>query len=150
MLRFCPCMSLSRATSLVTYPHLLAGRLRTRCGTWSATFSTSSFSANQKIIRRKSTSGGLSCGSQAACLEVVFATLVSLYVPITCNLSSYLSISLGGQIADEMRHLESYFFDEFKRGRRMVKLYELVQVRERERESSLLTTSWSESTESSR
>ncbi|KAJ1479796.1 putative vacuolar sorting protein [Baffinella frigidus] len=30
-------------------------------------------------------------------------------------------------IADEMRHLESYFFDEFKRGRRMVELYELVQ-----------------------
>ena len=58
----------------------------------------------------------------------MFATRLSLYVPITCNLSSYLPISLGGQIADEMRHLESYFFDEFKRGRRMVELYELVQV----------------------
>ena len=30
-------------------------------------------------------------------------------------------------IADEMRHLESYFHDEWKRGRRMVELYELVQ-----------------------
>eukprot|EP00286_Rhodomonas_abbreviata_P012555 CAMPEP_0181320120 /NCGR_PEP_ID=MMETSP1101-20121128/17947_1 /TAXON_ID=46948 /ORGANISM="Rhodomonas abbreviata, Strain Caron Lab Isolate" /LENGTH=783 /DNA_ID=CAMNT_0023427789 /DNA_START=132 /DNA_END=2483 /DNA_ORIENTATION=- len=30
-------------------------------------------------------------------------------------------------VADEMRHLEQYFFDEFKRGRRMVELYELVQ-----------------------
>ena len=26
--------------------------------------------------------------------------------------------------------LESYFFDEFKRGRRMVELYELAQVRD--------------------
>eukprot|EP00284_Hemiselmis_tepida_P012106 CAMPEP_0174915116 /NCGR_PEP_ID=MMETSP1355-20121228/211_1 /TAXON_ID=464990 /ORGANISM="Hemiselmis tepida, Strain CCMP443" /LENGTH=784 /DNA_ID=CAMNT_0016159931 /DNA_START=89 /DNA_END=2443 /DNA_ORIENTATION=- len=30
-------------------------------------------------------------------------------------------------IADEMRHLEQYFYDEWKRGRRMVELYELVQ-----------------------
>jgi len=30
-------------------------------------------------------------------------------------------------VADEMRHLEAYFYDEFKRGRRMVELYELVQ-----------------------
>ena len=30
-------------------------------------------------------------------------------------------------IADEMRHLEQYFHEEWKRGRRMVELYELVQ-----------------------
>lgn len=33
----------------------------------------------------------------------------------------------ASQIADEMRHLESYFYDEWQRGRRMVELYELVQ-----------------------
>ena len=30
-------------------------------------------------------------------------------------------------VADEMRHLEQYFYDEMGRGRRMVELYELVQ-----------------------
>uniref|UniRef100_A0A7S4UC97 Vacuolar protein sorting-associated protein 35 n=1 Tax=Guillardia theta TaxID=55529 RepID=A0A7S4UC97_GUITH len=30
-------------------------------------------------------------------------------------------------VADEMRHLEQYFLEEWKRGRRMVELYELVQ-----------------------
>jgi hypothetical protein len=34
---------------------------------------------------------------------------------------------MSEQIADEMRHLELYFYEEWKRGRRMVELYELVQ-----------------------